>query len=104
MNLESRKNNPLSEVSEYLECEWTPLILQTLQKGNQRYSQIEFALHGITPSELSTRLRNLLAHGMVSRHVKSSQPTMTNYELTEKGKALQNLLQAIASYNKIASQ
>jgi len=101
MNLESQNKKPLDGISEYLECEWTPLILLTLKKGNQRYSQIEFSLHGITPSELSTRLRNLLTQGMISRHVQASQPSMTNYELTEKGKALQEAIHAITKYNSI---
>jgi len=95
------KNNPLNGITELLDCKWTLEILGTLQKGSQRYSQIEFAIQGISPSELSARMRQLIRQGVVNRNVQANQPAATNYELTNKGLALQDVLYAIAKYRNI---
>jgi len=95
--------NPFNDIAKLLACDWTPAILQLLQRGNQRYSQIEFALHEASPRELSTRLRYLITQGIIKRHVQGTPPT-TNYELTTKGDALQELLQAVVKYKNAVNK
>jgi len=62
------------------------------------------AEYAISPNELATRLRFLINQGVISRRVQAGPPAVTNYELTDKGQALQDVLHAVAKYQSIVSE
>ena len=76
---------------------WTGLIIFQLLEGVQRFSTIETAI-GISGRVLSERLKDLEQQGIVSRKVYSETPVRIEYGLTEKGKALEPVLQSIQSW------
>ena len=77
---------------------WTGAIIQTLLQGKTRYALIKAAIPDITDRMLSERLRSLEAEDLVTRWVIGDTPVRVEYELTEKGRSLENALQEISTW------
>jgi DNA-binding HxlR family transcriptional regulator len=83
---------------ELIGSRWTGAILQTLLQGRTRYAAIKAAVPDITDRMLSERLRSLESEGLVLRAVVPETPVRVEYELTRKGRELQNALREIGSW------
>jgi len=83
---------------ELIGSRWTGAILQTLLQGRTRYAAIKAAIPDITDRMLSERLRSLEAEGLAVRAVVPESPVRVEYELTIKGRELQNALREIGSW------
>src|SRR5436309_12948788 len=83
---------------ELIGSRWTGAILQTLLQGRCRYAAIKGAIPDITDRMLSERLRSLEAEGLVERAVVPETPVRVEYELTTKGRELQNALREIGRW------
>jgi len=83
---------------ELIGSRWTGAILQTLLQGRTRYASIKAAVPDITDRMLSERLRSLEAEGLVLRAVVPESPVRVEYDLTRKGRELQDALREIASW------
>jgi DNA-binding HxlR family transcriptional regulator len=83
---------------ELIGSRWTGAILQTLLQGKTRYASIKAAVPEITDRMLSERLRSLEAEGLVLRAVVPETPVRVEYELTRKGRELQDALREIGSW------
>jgi DNA-binding HxlR family transcriptional regulator len=67
---------------------WTALIVQQLQDGPRRYSELSGALDVVSERMLIQRLKELEGAGVVERRVIDEQPVRVEYRLTSKGRAL----------------
>jgi DNA-binding HxlR family transcriptional regulator len=83
---------------ELIGSRWTGAILQTLLQGRCRYAAIKAAIPEITDRMLSERLRSLEAEGLVERAVIPETPVRVEYELTAKGRELQNALREVGRW------
>ena len=83
---------------ELIGSRWTGAILQTLLRGRTRYAAIKVAVPDITDRMLSERLRSLEVEGLVLRAVVPETPVRVEYELTRKGRELQDALGEIAKW------
>ena len=83
---------------ELIGSRWTGAILQTLLQGKTRYAAIKAAIPDITDRMLSERLRLLEGEKLVFRVVIPESPVRVEYELTPKGRALQNALREIGNW------
>jgi DNA-binding HxlR family transcriptional regulator len=83
---------------ELIGSRWTGAILQTLLQGKTRYAAIKGAIPDLTDRMLSERLRSLEGEGLVVRSVIPDSPVRVEYELSLKGRELQNALEEIASW------
>jgi DNA-binding HxlR family transcriptional regulator len=83
---------------ELIGSRWTGAILQTLLQGRTRYAAIKAAVPDITDRMLSERLRSLEAEGLLLRSVVPDTPVRVEYELTRKGRELQDALREIGSW------
>jgi DNA-binding HxlR family transcriptional regulator len=83
---------------ELIGSRWTGAILQTLLQGRTRYAAIRGAIPDITDRMLSERLRSLEGERLVLRVVTPESPVRVEYELTPKGRELQNALREIGSW------
>lgn len=83
---------------ELIGSRWTGAILQTLLQGRTRYALIKAAIPDITDRMLSERLRSLETEDLVSRHVVPETPIRVEYDLTRKGRELQNALREIGTW------
>ena len=80
---------------------WTGAVIQLLLNGRMRFAELRDAIPDISDRMLSERLRELEAEGIVDRIVVPETPVRVEYELTEKGRALE---QALASLGKWAER
>ncbi|MBD8006080.1 winged helix-turn-helix transcriptional regulator [Bacillus norwichensis] len=76
---------------------WTGLIIYNLLNGPQRFCTVEAAMP-ISARVLSERLKDLEKEGIVKRQVYPQTPVRIEYSLTEKGMALEPIMNEIASW------
>ncbi|MNO38980.1 HTH-type transcriptional regulator YodB [compost metagenome] len=79
---------------------WTGLIIYQLLQGPQRFNVIEAALP-ISGRLLSERLKGLELEGIVLREVFPETPVRIQYSLTDKGLALETVIQDLQRWSKI---
>ncbi|MDZ4790352.1 MAG: helix-turn-helix domain-containing protein [Hyphomicrobiales bacterium] len=85
---------PLDKVLKFLSSEWTAHIVWTLgRNGEMRFGALRRALPGdISARVLSTRLKQLVAMGLIHRNDVGSMPPHVIYSLTTEGKQVDALL------------
>jgi DNA-binding HxlR family transcriptional regulator len=83
---------------ELIGSRWTGAIIHTLLQGKTRYALIKAAIPDITDRMLSERLRSLEAEDLVTRWVIADTPVRVEYELTDKGRSLENALHEISAW------
>ena len=77
---------------------WNGVVLQALLGGCQRFSEIRAEIPEITDAMLSQRLRDLEDAGLVRRQVIEARPVEIRYGLTEVGRRLAPVIDAIAEW------
>lgn len=77
---------------------WTGVVLRTLLAGPARFHEIREAIPDISDRMLSERLRELEREGILTRKVIPETPVRVEYELTEKGRALETAIMAIGQW------
>ena len=77
---------------------WTGAILRALLSGATRFTDITAAVPGLSDRLLSERLKELEAEGIVTRTVIPATPVRIEYGLTEKGRALSDVMAAISAW------
>ncbi len=77
---------------------WTGAILRVLQGGRTRFNAIAAAIPDMSDRMLAERLRELEHEGILARIVVPESPVRVEYELTEKGRALDETFCAIARW------
>ena len=73
---------------------WTPIVLRELLLGVGRFNDIR-SHTGISRAVLSQRLQRLESDGVVERHRYEERPPRDEYRLTEKGRALWDVIAAM---------
>ena len=89
---------PIKKTSHIIEGKWTTLVIRELLPRKKRYSEIQRALTGISPKVLTVRLRHLEKNNLITRTVYPTIPPTTEYELTDTGRKLEAVLQAMAQF------
>lgn len=79
---------------------WTVLIVRDLVDGKKRFCQLEQSLAGISPKMLSQRLSELERWGIVSRTVYPEVPVRVEYELTDRGHGLKQVIDSMAAWGE----
>lgn len=74
---------------------WSFLILKNLFNGKKRFGELRKALPNCNSRSMTICLRSLESHGIISRTVYPTVPTTVEYELTEKGRDLKNVIVAL---------
>ena len=77
---------------------WTGAIINRLLGGRARYNELRAAIPEISDRMLSERLRVLETEGVVTRTVVPESPVRVEYELTAKGRALEDAIDAIGKW------
>ncbi|GEL77681.1 winged helix-turn-helix transcriptional regulator [Tenuibacillus multivorans] len=80
---------------------WKPIILlHLLQKGTLRFSELKHSMPGITQKMLTKQLRELEDEDIISRIVYPQVPPKVEYSITEYGKGLEPILEAMHEWGK----
>jgi len=86
------------EAVELIGRRWSGAVIRLLIGGRRRYSDLRDAVPDISDRMLSERLKELEAAGIVRRIVSARAPVRVEYELTEKGRALEEPLRALSDW------
>ncbi|WP_017663129.1 winged helix-turn-helix transcriptional regulator [Baaleninema simplex] len=79
---------------------WKVLILRELFQEVKRFNQLHRALDGITQKMLTQQLREMEADGLVLRTVYPQVPPKVEYSLTELGRSLKPILDAMHDWGE----
>ncbi|MDQ0337419.1 DNA-binding HxlR family transcriptional regulator [Caldalkalibacillus uzonensis] len=80
---------------------WTGLILRVLMNGPKRFKDISHLIPNISDKMLAERFKELEAEGLVVRRVYDEVPIRIEYELTEKGKALEPMMNEFQKWAEV---
>ena len=89
---------PVCRTADVVCGKWTLLIIRDLAEGRSRFCELERSLDGISPRTLSLRLRALEEEGILERQTYPEAPPRVEYGLTEKGRALVPIVEAMREY------
>lgn len=83
---------------------WTILILRELCEGTHRFGELQRALVGISPKTLSARLKQLEKDGIVKKTIFPQVPLRVEYQLTERGQSLKDIIARMRDWGEPQSQ
>ena len=83
-----------------LERRWQLSILYAALLGAERFGEYVEAVGGISARMLTERLRELEEAGLVEREVLPTRPPIVEYRLTERGRKLAPILEAMRDYSR----
>ena len=96
--LETCDPHPMGRAIRLLGDMWTLMIVYTLLSGPKRFGELLDAMGNVSPKTLSQRLKMLEEIGFVDRLAFAEIPPRVEYNLTEKGLALVDVIKAIDQF------
>jgi len=89
---------PVAATMELLNGKWTLHILRELMDGRKRFNELSRAVGAVSSRTLCCRLRALEEQGILVREIKHTIPPWVEYELTEKGRSLNAVIDSIVAW------
>ncbi|MCP2241545.1 transcriptional regulator, HxlR family [Lentzea aerocolonigenes] len=77
---------------------WTGKILVCLKDGKRRFSELQVPLQGVTPKVLTESLRAMERDGFLLRHAHPEVPPRVEYEITDLGRTLLELMETTCDW------
>ena len=104
MRCRSRPPLPVEvrRAADLLERRWTVSILYVSHGGAVRFNEFMQALGRIPPATLAQRLIDLEEAGVLERTVIDARPPLVEYRLTERGRKLRSLVNALVRFAETA--
>ncbi|GAA1532302.1 hypothetical protein GCM10009678_13340 [Actinomadura kijaniata] len=93
---------PVEIALDALRGRWTTLVIRELLKEERGFTDLRAALPTLSDKVLADRLAHLLEAGVVERHRQPGWPPRTRYVLTEHGRRLGPVLQALWDWGATA--
>ena len=101
-NQDNRKNAltqcPVTYTLDKIGGRWKPIIIYNLMSGTKRYSELKKLIPAITEKMLIQHLKQLEADNLVQRKAKPVIPPFVEYSLTDSGKELRQVLDAMVGW------
>lgn len=79
---------------------WKGIVIWNLREDKKRFSELKRILVTINDKVLSQVLKDLVEQGVVHRKVNEVVPPNVEYSLTEEGKKLLPIMQAMSDYGQ----
>jgi DNA-binding HxlR family transcriptional regulator len=86
------------QTASLLERRWQLSVIYAALTGAMRFNEFAQAVAGISPRMLAERLRDLEAAGLIERRVLPTSPPTVEYRLTERGRRLGPIVEAMRAY------
>lgn len=91
---------PVAMAAEILGSRWTLVLLRELVAGSTRFNELRRGVPRMSPALLSKRLKDLEAAGIVTRSRVSGEPDVSEYRLTEAGRDLKPVIEAVGEWGQ----
>lgn len=79
---------------------WKPVIIFCVDHGVNRFGAMQRAIPNISKQMLTTQLRELEEHGLLSRTVFAEIPPRVEYALTERGASALPIIQEMSKWGE----
>lgn len=91
---------PLAMAAELLCTRWTMVLMRELVAGTTRFNDLRRGVPKMSPTLLSLRLKELELAGIVERRALPSEKGVFEYHLTEAGKDLRSVVEAMGFWGQ----
>jgi DNA-binding HxlR family transcriptional regulator len=91
---------PVAMAAEILGTRWTLVLLRELIAGSTRFNDLRRGVPRMSPALLSKRLKDLEAAGIVKRSPAPGEPDLFEYRLTEAGRDLKPVIEAVGGWGQ----
>lgn len=91
---------PVAMAAEILCTRWTVVILREFMAGSTRFNDLRRGVPRMSPALLSRRLKELEAAGVLARRKITSEPGVSEYQLTPAGRDLKPLVEAFGVWGQ----
>lgn len=89
---------PVATAVSLIGGKWKLLIIRNLKARPWRFNELQRDLDGISQKVLTDSLRQMIDDGLVYRHDYQKMPPKVEYELTELGKEMLPIIDALADF------
>ena len=79
---------------------WKVLILRDLLSGTKRFGELKKSIGSVSQKVLTAQLRDMEQNGLVHREVFAEVPPRVEYSLTELGRSLKPILDAMWNWGE----
>ena len=79
---------------------WKVLILRDLMTGTKRFGELKKSVGNVSQKVLTVQLRAMEANGLVHREVYAEVPPRVEYSLTDLGRSLKPILDAMWNWGE----
>ena len=79
---------------------WKVLILRDLLPGTKRFGELKKSIGSVSQKVLTAQLRDMEKNGLVNRKVYAEVPPRVEYSLTDLGKSLKPILDALWNWGE----
>ena len=79
---------------------WKVLILRDLMTGTKLFGKLKKSIGSVSQKVLTAQLRDMEANGLVHRQVYAEVPPRVEYSLTELGRSLKPILDAMWTWGE----
>ena len=94
---------PVETTLFFLSTKWSALILRDLMDGPRRFNELQRSIGHISQKVITSNLRQMEKHGLLTRTVYAEVPPRVEYELTELGASLKPVLDTLRWWGEIYS-
>ena len=79
---------------------WKVLILRDLMQDTRRFGELKRSIGHISQKVLTANLRAMEQNGLIDRHVYAEVPPRVEYSLTDLGRSLKPVLDAMRTWGE----
>lgn len=79
---------------------WRVLILRDLMPGTKRFGELKKSIGSVSQKVLTAQLRDMENNGLVNRKVYAEVPPRVEYSLTDLGRSLEPILDAMRNWGE----
>ncbi len=86
---------PVRDALDVINGKWKLPIIISVGVGNERFSDIQESIPGITPKAMAIDLKELEQHQLIARIITEDYPVKITYKWTEYAKTLTPIIEAL---------
>jgi|SRR5690606_1397061 len=94
------KLRAVQDTLDILKGKWKISIISSLSFGKRRFMELQREVDGIGAKMLSKELQELEINGLILRTVCDTKPITVEYELSDYGKTLQNIINEMIKWGE----
>lgn len=91
---------PVETTLTLISSKWKVLILRDLMPGKKRFGELKKSIGTVSQKVLTAQLRDMEQSGLVNRKVYAEVPPRVEYSLTDTGKSLEPVLDALRCWGE----